>query len=266
MTPLLEAVGLTRRFGAGLLRRQVGVTAVADVSLRLMPGESVGIVGESGSGKSTLGRLLLGLIPPSSGVVRYRGQPLGAALARDRRGVRRALQIVQQDPTASLDPRWDVARLVREGLDIHGLGTPAERAALVAGLLADVGLDAGFAARRPHELSGGQKQRVAIARALALAPDFLFADEPVSALDVSVRAQVLGLLNRLRAARGIGLLMVSHDIAAVAACCDRILVMQAGRIVEDAPRATLLRGPRHPHTRDLLAAVPPPPLALAAAV
>jgi ABC-type glutathione transport system ATPase component len=180
--------------------------------------------------------------------------------------VRRALQIVQQDPTAALDPRWDVARLVREGLDIHGLGTPAERAARVAGLLADVGLDAGFAARRPYELSGGQKQRVAIARALALAPEFLFADEPVSALDVSVRAQVLGLLNRLRAARGIGLLMVSHDIAAVAACCERILVMQGGRIVEDAPRATLLRAPAHPHTRDLLAAVPPPPAALLAAV
>ena len=136
----------------------------------------------------------------------------------------------------------------------------------MAGLLADVGLDAGFAARRPHELSGGQKQRVAIARALALAPEFLFADEPVSALDVSVRAQVLGLLNRLRAARGIGLLMVSHDIAAVAACCERILVMQGGRIVEDAPRAVLLRAPAHPHTRDLLAAVPPPPASLLAAV
>jgi peptide/nickel transport system ATP-binding protein len=266
MTPLLEAVGLTRRFGAGLFARRGGVTAVADVGLTLMAGEAVGIVGESGSGKSTLGRLLLGLIPPSAGEVRYRGRPLGAALAADRRGVRRALLFVQQDPTAALDPRWDVARLVREGLDIHGLGTPAERAARVAGLLADVGLDAGFAARRPYELSGGQKQRVAIARALALAPEFLFADEPVSALDVSVRAQVLGLLNRLRAARGIGLLMVSHDIAAVAACCERILVMQGGRIVEDAPRATLLRAPAHPHTRDLLAAVPPPPAALLAAV
>jgi peptide/nickel transport system ATP-binding protein len=224
-----------------------------------MPGEAVGIVGESGSGKSTLGRLLLGLIPPSAGQVRYRGRTLREALAADRRGVRRALQIVQQDPTASLDPRWDVARLVREGLDIHRIGAPAERARRVAALLADVGLDAGFAARRPHELSGGQKQRVAIARALALEPDFLFADEPVSALDVSVRAQVLGLINRLRAARGIGLLMVSHDIAAVAACCDRILVMQGGRIVEDAPRSTLLRAPRHAHTRDLLAAVPAPP-------
>jgi ABC-type glutathione transport system ATPase component len=266
MTPLLEAVGLTRRFGAAVFARRGGVTAVADVSLTLMAGEAVGIVGESGSGKSTLGRLLLGLIAPSAGEVRYRGRPLGAALAADRRAVRRALQIVQQDPTAALDPRWDVARLVREGLDIHGLGTPAERAERVAGLLADVGLDAGFAARRPHELSGGQKQRVAIARALALAPEFLFADEPVSALDVSVRAQVLGLLNRLRAARGIGLLMVSHDIAAVAACCERILVMQGGRIVEDAPRAVLLRAPAHPHTRDLLAAVPPPPASLLAAV
>jgi ABC-type glutathione transport system ATPase component len=207
-----------------------------------------------------LGRLLLGLIPPSAGQVRYQGVPLDHALAADRRRVRRALQIVQQDPTASLDPRWTVARLVREGLDIHGLGSPAARAARVTTLLADVGLDAGFAARLPHELSGGQKQRVAIARALALEPVFLFADEPVSALDVSVRAQVLGLINRLRAARGIGLLMVSHDIAAVAACCDRIIVMQAGRIVEDAPRAALLRAPRHAHTRDLLAAVPAPPL------
>jgi ABC-type glutathione transport system ATPase component len=260
MTPLLQAIGLTRRFGGGLWR-QGRITAVADVSLALMPREAVGIVGESGSGKSTLGRLLLGLIPPSEGEVRLRGRPLRAALAEDRRGVRRALQIVQQDPTASLDPRWTVARLVREGLDIHGIGSAAERAARVAGLLADVGLDPGFAARRPHELSGGQKQRVAIARALALGPDFLFADEPVSALDVSVRAQVLGLLNRLRAARGIGLLMVSHDIAAIAACCDRILVMQAGRIVEDAPRAALLRAPRHAHTRELLDALPPPPLA-----
>jgi ABC-type glutathione transport system ATPase component len=266
MTPLLEAVGLTRRFGAGLLARRGGITAVADVSLTIMAGEAVGIVGESGSGKSTLGRLLLGLLPPSEGVVRYRGQGLGEALTADRRGVRRALQIVQQDPTASLDPRWDVARLVREGLDIHGIGSAVERAARVAELLADVGLDPGFAARRAHELSGGQKQRVAIARALALEPEFIFADEPVSALDVSVRAQVLGLLNRLRAARGIGLLMVSHDIAAVAACCERILVMQGGRIVEDAPRAALLREPRHAHTRELLAAVPPPPVALPAPV
>ena len=261
MTPLLEARRLTRRFGAGLLRRRGGVTAVADIDLVIAPGEAVGIVGESGSGKSTLGRLLLGLIPPSSGEVLFRGTPLPRALAEDRRGVRRALQIVQQDPTASLDPRWTVARIVREGLDIHGLGTEATRTARVAALLADVGLDAGFAARLPHELSGGQKQRVAIARALALDPAFLFADEPVSALDVSVRAQVLGLLNRLRAARGIGLLMVSHDIAAIAACCDRILVMQEGRIVEDAPRAALLRAPRHAHTQALLAAVPAPPAA-----
>jgi peptide/nickel transport system ATP-binding protein len=265
MTPLLEARGLTRRFGGTLLHRRGGVTAVEAVDLAILPGEAVGIVGESGSGKSTLGRLLLGLIPPSSGLVRYRGVPMAEALAADRRGLRRALQIVQQDPTAALDPRWTVARLVREGLDIHGLGTPAQRAARVATLLADVGLDAGFGARLPHELSGGQKQRVAIARALALEPVFLFADEPVSALDVSVRAQVLGLLNRLRAARGIGLLMVSHDIAAVAACCARILVMQGGRIVEDAPRATLLRAPQHPHTRELLAAVPAPP-AMAEAV
>ncbi len=266
MTPLLEAIGLTRRFGGTLLRRQGGVTAVADVDLAIAPGEAVGIVGESGSGKSTLGRLLLGLIPPSAGEVRYRGVPLARAMAADRRGLRRALQIVQQDPTAALDPRWDVARLVREGLDIHHLGTPAERAARVAALLADVGLEAGFGARRPHELSGGQKQRVAIARALALEPAFLFADEPVSALDVSVRAQVLGLLNRLRVARGIGLLMVSHDIAAVAACCDRILVMQGGRIVEDAPRARLLRAPQHAHTRELLASVPAPPVTMSEAV
>jgi ABC-type glutathione transport system ATPase component len=258
MTPLLEACGVTRRFGGGWLGSPA-ITAVAEVDLRIAAGEAVGIVGESGSGKSTLGRLLLGLLAPSAGALRYNGVPMEAALARDRRAVRRALQIVQQDPVASLDPRWTVARIVREGLDIHRIGTPAARALRVAALLADVGLDAGFGARLPHELSGGQKQRVAIARALALDPVFLFADEPVSALDVSVRAQVLGLLNRLRAARGIGLLMVSHDIAAVAACCDRILVMQAGRIVEDAPRATLLRAPRHPHTRDLLAAVLAPP-------
>ncbi len=262
MTALLQAVGLTRHFGGGLWGRRGAVTAVADVSLSIMPGEAVGIVGESGCGKSTLGRLLLGLITPSAGGVRYRGRPRRAARAEGRRGVRRALQIVQQDPTASLDPRWTGARLVREGLDIHGIGSPAARDARIAALLADVGRDAGFAVRRPHELSGGQKQRVAIARALALAPEFVFADEPVSALDVSVRAQVLGLLNRLRVSRGIGLLMVSHDIAAVAACCDRILVMQGGRIVEDAPRADLLRAPCHPHTRELLAAVPPAPAVL----
>ncbi len=252
--PLLAAEGLSRQFGGGWLRAPV--RAVTDVSLAVGRGEAVGLVGESGSGKSTIGRLLLGLLRPSAGRVLLEGADLSGLRGGALRRARARMQLVFQDPYSSLDPRRRVGEQVADGLAIHRLLPPGERRARVEALLAEVGLPPAHADRFPHEFSGGQRQRVGIARALATAPEVLVADEPVSALDVSVQAQVLRLLAELRAGRGLGLLFISHDLHVVRALCDRVVVLYLGRIMEEGPAEAVLRAPRHPYTRALLSAAP----------
>jgi oligopeptide/dipeptide ABC transporter ATP-binding protein len=257
MSPLVIAEGLTRRFGSrGLFGRGKPVQAVTDVWLELARGETVGLVGESGSGKSTLGRMLLGLLPPSSGQVHFDGVNLSRVLTSERRSVRRRMQIVFQDPHSSLDPRRPVGAQIADGLAIHRLVPSSERRARVEALLAQVGLPSSHADRYPHEFSGGQRQRIGIARALATGPEFLVADEPVSALDVSVQAQVLALLADLRARLGLALLFISHDLTVVRSLCDRVVVMYLGRVMESGTVAEVFASPRHPYTQALLSAVP----------
>ena len=253
MTALVVAEHLTRHFGAGGLRRAPPVQAITDVTLAIEQGESVALVGESGSGKTTLGRLLLGLLTPTSGRVMFGGIDLATA----KRGeIRRRMQIVFQDPQSSLDPRRPVGSQIADGLEIHNIVPPAERRARVEALLAQVGLPPAHADRYPHEFSGGQRQRIGIARALATAPDFLVADEPVSALDVSVQAQVLAVLADLRTRLGLALLFISHDLAVVRSLCERVVVMYLGRVMEAGPVAQVFNAPRHPYTQALLSAVP----------
>jgi oligopeptide/dipeptide ABC transporter ATP-binding protein len=243
----------------GLFRRAGGaVKAVDGVSLAITAGETLGLVGESGCGKSTLARLVLRLLEPTSGDVRFDGRSLLKVPAAELRALRREMQIVFQDPYGSLNPRMRVGAIVGEGLEIHGLGTPAERRARVEELLAMVGLPADAAARYPHEFSGGQRQRIGIARALAVRPRFVVADEAVSALDVSIQAQVLNLLQDLRRQLGLTMLFIAHDLRIIEHLSDRVAVMYLGRIVEAGPRANIYTNPRHPYTRTLLAAVPLP--------
>ena len=258
--PLLALEGVSRHyrlprqrlFGPAPRR-----TALDDVSLELMPGEVLGLVGESGSGKSTLGRLAVGLERADAGTVRLSGIDLATGRRSDWQRLRRDAQMVFQDPFGSLDPRLTVARIVAEPLALQRL-PGAEAAARVVAALAEVGLGAETLGRYPHEFSGGQRQRIAIARALITRPKLLVADEPVSALDVSVQAQVLNLMADLKARHGLAYLLISHDLAVVAHLADRIAVMQAGRIVETGPTRALLERPGHPYTRALLAAVLPP--------
>jgi oligopeptide/dipeptide ABC transporter ATP-binding protein len=261
MTALVEARALTKRFPVGrtLLGRPRGwVHAVTDVDLVLEAGETVGLVGESGCGKSTLGRLLLRLIEPTSGRVAFEGRPLDALDRRELRRLRRSMQIVFQDPYGSLNPRMRVDAIVGEGLLIHRIGTRAERRARVQELLELVGLAPETATRYPHEFSGGQRQRIGIARALALGPKFIVADEAVSALDVSIQAQILNLLQDLRERFRLTLLFISHDLRVVEHLADRVAIMYLGRIVEQGPRAAVYGNPHHPYTRALLSAVPVP--------
>jgi oligopeptide/dipeptide ABC transporter ATP-binding protein len=231
--------------------------ALHDVSLDLHPGEAVGVVGESGSGKSTLVRAALQLIRPSAGRVTWMGRTLAALPAGELKRLRRDLQIVFQDPLASLDPRMTVGRIVSEPLEahVHGLD-PESRRRRVSRMLARVGLEPDMAARYPHELSGGQCQRVGIARAMILEPRLLVCDEPVSALDVSVQAQILELLASLKSEQGTSILLVSHNLAVVSRLCDRVLVLYRGRMMEFADTRTLFSRPLHPYTRELLNAVP----------
>ncbi|MFD5322371.1 dipeptide ABC transporter ATP-binding protein [Streptomyces sp. NPDC127092] len=250
--PLLVARDLVKEFAAPRGRRR---TAVAGVSFTLRPGESLGLVGESGSGKSTLARLVLGLTAPDRGDVLLSGRAWSAAPERERRPRRGELQLVPQDPLSAFDPRWSVARIVGEGLAAAGVPRP-ERAARTLALLERVGLAAGHLGRRPAALSGGQRQRVAIARALAPGPRLLVCDEPVSALDVSVQAQVLDLLRELQSSFGLATLFISHDLAVVREVCARVMVMKDGRIVESGPVEEVFAEPSHPYTRALLAAVP----------
>ncbi len=249
---VLEVEDVVRHYGPP--RRPV--RAVDGISLTIRPGETVALVGESGCGKSTLARVILRLEPPTHGRIRLDGEDItelsGAAL-RDRR---RLAQMVFQDPYASLDPRMTVEAIVREPLDNYRVGAPEERRICVAALLRRVGLVEEFAERFPHELSGGQRQRVGIARALALQPKIIIADEPVSALDVSIRAQVINLLMDIQRELGVAMLFVSHDIGVVAHLSHRICVMYLGRMMETGPTETIIRRPQHPYTRALLDAIP----------
>jgi oligopeptide/dipeptide ABC transporter ATP-binding protein len=253
---LVVAENLTRRFGGHRLLAHKPTQAVSGVSFTISSGEAVGLVGESGSGKSTIGRLLLGLLPPSEGVVRLDGRDIAKLSGNELRRLRRRVQLVFQDPYSSLDPRRRVGGQIADGLAIHNIVPPRQRVARVSALLEQVGLDPTHADRYPHEFSGGQRQRIGIARALASSPDFIVADEPVSALDVSVQAQVLALLAGLRKRLGLSLLFISHDLPVVRSLCDRVIVLYLGRIMEEGPVAEVMERPRHPYTRALLSAAP----------
>jgi oligopeptide/dipeptide ABC transporter ATP-binding protein len=258
--PLLEVRDLVKHYRAGGVlggSRQI-VRAVNGVSFQIAPGETLGLVGESGCGKSTVGRTILRLQEPSSGEVRFEGQDLFALDPQALRAARRRMQIVFQDPYSSLNPRLTIGASVAEGLEIHRLVPKHQIRDRVSQLLREVGLDADMAERYPHEFSGGQRQRIGIARALAVEPAFLVCDEPVSALDVSVQAQILNLLADLQAARGLSYLFIAHDLAVVRQVARRIAVMYLGFIVEMGSAESVIGSPRHPYTRALLSAVPEP--------
>ncbi|MBR0644220.1 ABC transporter ATP-binding protein [Plastoroseomonas hellenica] len=256
--PLLRGEGLTRAFHrrGELFRRGAPVMALRGVDIAVHGGEAVGVVGESGCGKSTLGRILLRLMPPSAGRVIFEGEDLAALPAARLRALRRRMQMVFQDPYGSLDPRRSVGAQIADGILIHGLAGKAEAGERVTALLHQVGLDPDHARRLPHEFSGGQRQRLAVARALATRPDFIVADEPVSALDVSIQAQVVNLLADLRAELGLALLFISHDLHVVRHLCDRVVVMYLGRVMEEGRASEVFHAPLHPYTRALLAASP----------
>jgi ABC-type oligopeptide transport system ATPase subunit len=258
--PLLEVRHLTKEFTrrAGLFGKTTAVRAVDDVSFTIDRGETFGLVGESGSGKTTTGRCILRLIEPSSGEVIFDGRDVLKLSRGEMRRTRRDLQIVFQDPYSSLNPRMRVDAIVEEPLVIHRLGSRAERRARVAELFRLVGLNPDHLRRYPHEFSGGQRQRIGLARALALNPSLVIADEPVSALDVSVQAQVVNLLMDLQQQLKLTYLFIAHDLRLVEHICSRVAVMYLGRIVEMGETAKLFAAPQHPYTRALLSAIPVP--------
>jgi len=253
--PLLQVRGLAKHF-AGTGGRTV--KAVQDLDLDVARSEVVGVVGESGSGKTTAGRTILRLLEPSAGEIRFDGTDITRLDRAALRPFRRRMQIVFQDPYASLNPRRRVRDAIGEALVIHGIGTRSDRRDRVAGLLTKVGLSPDAMDRYPHEFSGGQRQRIGIARALAVEPDFIVADEPVSALDVSVQAQVLNLLKDLQRDLGLSILFIAHDLAVVQYVSDRVAVVYLGRVMEVAPSSALYADPRHPYTVALMDAVPVP--------
>ena len=248
MSALLEAEALSVRFavGRGMFRPRQYVRAVSDVDLVLLPGETLALVGESGSGKTTFARALLGLVGHSAGTIRFGGTDTSTMTRRETQAMRRVVQMVFQDPFGSLDPRLPVADIIAEPLRIHRIGSRAEHRERVAELLGLVGLPGDAANRYPHQFSGGQRQRIAIARALAPRPRVIIADEPLSALDVSIQSQILNLMGELRARVGISYLLISHDLAAVHHLADRVAAMYLGRVVEVAGREALFARPAHP--------------------
>ena len=252
---LIEVRNLKKYFGSS----DRPVRAVDDVSFTIERGETLGLVGESGSGKSTIGRTVLRLVEPSDGQVLYRGDDIGALSSEAMRKLRSKLQIIFQDPYASLNPKMRIGAILGEALSTHGLHPgKAARERRIAELLDLVGLRAEHASRFPHEFSGGQRQRIGVARALAVEPEFIVADEPVSALDVSIQAQVINLLSDLRERFGLTMLFISHDLDVVEYLCDRVVVLYLGRVMEVAATAELFERARHPYTRALLAASPKP--------
>ncbi len=258
MTPLVDVKHLVKDFPGrgGLFSRGTPVRAVDDVSFSIGAGETLGLVGESGSGKTTTGRCLLRLIEPSSGEVRFKDTNVLALGARELRQARRHLQIVFQDPYSSLNPRMRAGDIVLEPLTIHKIGTKDQRIARVRQLFEMVGLDPADMQKFPHEFSGGQRQRIGVARAVALEPSFVICDEPVSALDVSVQAQVVNLLLDLQQRLGLTYLFIAHDLRLVRQICDRVAVMYRGRLVEVAPAERVFTAPVHPYTKALLSAIP----------
>jgi oligopeptide/dipeptide ABC transporter ATP-binding protein len=259
VSALVEGTGLSKEFrlGRGLLSPKRLLVAVDRVDLAIEEGTSVGLVGESGCGKSTAGLLLLGIERPTRGTVRFAGQVLGELAPEELRRLRRHMQMIFQDPYGSLNPRMRVGEAIREVLDVHRTDLSfTEREARARDVLGRVGLEPEHAGRYPGQFSGGQRQRIAIARALAPEPRFIVADEPVSALDVSVQAQIVNLLVDLQRERHLTLLFISHDLKVVRHVCDRVVVMYLGHVVEDAPTAALYGRPLHPYTRALLSAIP----------
>ena len=244
---------------AGVLQRTVGwVKAVDGIDLEIRQGEILGLVGESGSGKSTAARTILQLYPPTDGSILVDGKDLTRLSEHELKGYRKQMQIIFQDPHASLNPRMTIERVIAEPLRIHAIGDKKERRERVHHWMARVGLDPSWSGRYPHQLSGGQRQRVGIARALVLEPSFVVADEPTSSLDVSVQAQVLSLMEALQAELNLTYLFITHDLSIVRYLCDRVAVMYLGKIVEVAPTEELFNSPLHPYTRALLSAVPVP--------
>ncbi|MFL9879059.1 ATP-binding cassette domain-containing protein [Herbaspirillum rhizosphaerae] len=256
ITPLVEVRHLKKYFSGK--QKDAPIRAVDDVSFSIMPGEVLGLVGESGSGKSTVGRTLLRLMESSGGEIRYQGEDISNLSASRMRALRREMQIIFQDPYASLNPRQRVRDIIGEALDTHGLHRGEARATRIAELLQLVGLRAEHGVRYPHEFSGGQRQRIGIARALAVEPRFIVADEPVSALDVSIQAQVINLLQDLRQRFNLAMLFISHDLDVVEYICDRVVVLYLGKVMEIAPASALFEKPLHPYSQALLAASPKP--------
>jgi peptide/nickel transport system ATP-binding protein len=260
MSALLELDGVSRVYSRrqGLLGRAMPVRAVDHVSLSVQPGRTLGIVGESGCGKSTTGRLALGMEQPNDGTVRFEGAAMPAPGTDAWRRLRARMQLVFQDPLGAMDRRLTIATQIEEPLIIHAVGDKSERADRLAALLRDVGLRADQAARHPHELSGGQRQRAVLARALATDPALLVCDEPVSALDVSIQAQVINMLTDLQEARGIAMLFISHDLKVVRQVSHEVAVMYLGRIVEQGEPDAIFADAKHPYTQALISAVPTP--------
>ncbi len=260
-SPLVEVRDLVKHFPVkgGILQRTIAqVQAVDDVSFDIRRGETLGLVGESGCGKTTVGRLLLRLIEPTAGTIVFDGADITRVKGSALKPFRRRMQIIFQDPYASLDPRTPIGDSIGEGLRIHGLGTSAERREKVRRMMDMVGLQPYHARRYPHEFSGGQRQRIGIARALVLEPDLVVCDEPVSALDVSIQAQVLNLLKSLQRELGLTYLFVAHNMSVVEHICDRVAVMYLGKIAEITDRGAIYREPRHPYTQALMSAIPIP--------
>jgi len=258
MTALLSAQNLVKEFPVrdGLFAQKLRLTAVAGVDLELFPGETLGLAGESGCGKSTVARLLTGLIPASQGAIRFHGKELSGMDRSEFAQFRKEVQMIFQDPFSSLNPRMRVSEIVAEPLAIHRIGTPGERKQRVVSLMERVGLSGDQLSRFPHEFSGGQRQRIGIARALAVSPRLIIADEPVSALDLSIQAQIINLLQELKGELGLSFLFITHDLSVLRHLSDRIAIMYLGRIVETGSRDAVLSATLHPYTEALLSAIP----------